>query len=268
MLRNNINYVLLLLTFVLALLSFIKEWEAHKTWTRRGLFLIVTIAVTIGTGVNIYWTAQQEQTDRSNAKAAQTRLEGIIEGGQDTSVKAIGALSDKVGDLQTQIKTADLRDQAIKLQAELKATQAALAPGPKAELSFTFFPFPNVLNEGPTTPVKDVTLPRNLDGSVHVEFTILNLTEVDAETVEINFEICDLCKFAKEPEGLRRLAGLVETQRYLAIPNLQAKEAFKILSVDISPPPTGQDFPIGIEYRCHTCVLPKSPSSGVVHISR
>ena len=107
--------------FVLALLDFVKEWDAHKTWTRRGTFLIVTIAVTILTGSNIYWSSQEEQNDRATAKAAQTRLEGTIEGGQETSVKAIGALSDKVSNLQTQIKTADLEDQATRLQEELKA---------------------------------------------------------------------------------------------------------------------------------------------------
>jgi hypothetical protein len=116
--------------------------------------------------------------------------------------------------------------------------------------------------------VTDATLPLNQDGSVHVEFNILNRTDVDAVDAEINFQVCNGCKYAKEPSELSKLPGLADTQRYLQIHDLLAKEAYKTLSVDVIPPDSEQQFLVGIEYRCHTCVIPKEPSSGMVRIAR
>jgi hypothetical protein len=52
--------------------------------------------------------------------------------------------------------------------------------------------------------VTDKTLPLNYDGSVHVEFNIVNTTDTDAVDSEVNFQICDECRYAKEPEGLQK----------------------------------------------------------------
>jgi len=141
MLRNNISYVLLLLTFILSVLDFVKDWEEHKTSFRRWLFLIVTVAATLLAALSIRWTDQKDQENQREARNDKARLEGIIQGGQETASKAIGSLSDKVGRLETEVKTADLKKQVIDLQAELKSTQKALSPAPKAELSFTFLPY-------------------------------------------------------------------------------------------------------------------------------
>jgi hypothetical protein len=128
-----------------------------------------------------------------------------------------------------------------------------MAPGPKAELTFSFAPFNNPPLPKMATPIKEVTVPLESDGSIHVEFTILNLTNVDAIETEGDVQICDECRYAKEPSGLSKLPGMGKTLRFLSINNLHALEAYQTISVDIAPPPGISQMPIGFSYRCRTC---------------
>jgi hypothetical protein len=183
-------------------------------------------------------------------------------------VDAFAKLSTEVGDLQTQVATEKLQSKLAGVQAELQKTQKALAPGPKAELSFSFAPIPNSPPGQAIVLVNDKTLPLNANGSVHVEFNIVNTTEVDAVDAEVDFQVCNECSYATEPNGLSNLPGLGENQRYLFMHDLLAKMAYKTLSVDVIPPPLAKTFLVGIEYRCHTCIIAKEPSAGTVHISQ
>ena len=60
-----------------------------------------------------------------------------------------------------------------------------------------------------------------MDGSVHIECTVLNVTEVDATNAELQIQICDQCKFAKEPSELTKLPGMRDNQRYLLLSHMQ-----------------------------------------------
>jgi hypothetical protein len=229
----------------------------------------------VGSAVNNYYSSQravtQHANDRAEIGALKTAVETANRNQEANTTQFVGAftkLSNEVRDLQTQVTTAKLQSKLAGVQAELQKTQKALAPGPKAELSFSFDPFPNPAPGQPIVLVTDKSLALNSDGSVHVEFAIVNTTNVDAVDTEVNFEVCNECRFAKEPEGLSKLPGLRDTQRYLYIHDLLAKMAYKTLSVDVIPPPSLQSFFVGIEYRCHTCIIAKQPSGGLVHILR
>jgi hypothetical protein len=139
---------------------------------------------------------------------------------------------------------------------------------PKAVLSFSFAPIPNSMPGEPIPLVTEKTLPLNADGSVHVEFELVNTTDVDAVDTEIDFQICVGCKFAKEPDGLSKLPGLQDNQRYVYLHDLLAKMTYKTLSVDVIPPPLAAAFAVGFEYRCHTCIIAKQVVGGTVHIQR
>jgi hypothetical protein len=270
MLRNNISYVLLLLTFILSVLDFVKDWEEHKTSFRRWLFLIVTVAATLLAALSIRWTDQKDQENQREARNDKARLEGIIQGGQETASKAIGSLSDKVGRLETEVKTADLKKQVIDLQAELKSTQKALSPAPKAELSFTFLPYQKApLGQKLTAPITEKTTSPNPDGSVHVDFTVLNLTSSDALDGDLTLTICNDCKFAKEPTLFTKLEGDTEKERTVHFSQILAKTQYVAMSADILPPLYLRNFSFGVMYRCRTCVLPTSGEGveGTVHIS-
>lgn len=190
---------------------------------------------------------------------------------QNTKVflETLNRLSDKVRELQTKAETEDLRKQLASVQNDLQKTQKALAPAPKATLVFSFFPFINPpLGKGKTSAVTGKSLPLAPDGSVHVEFTILNNTDVTALDGEINLYICDDCKFAKEPPDFQRLSGQSDTQRYLSLESVLPRSWFRILTVDIIPPLYGGSMDIGFSFRCRTCVIPTESSKGTVHLLR
>lgn len=270
-----LNYFLPIAASLIALLQLAKDWSAHQTSWRRGSVLALIVLFGAGGAINSYYSNQratkQHTADQAEIAGLKTGVETANhaqEANTKQFVAAFSKLSKDVRDLQTQVTTEKLQSRLTSVQAELQKTQMALAPGPKAELSFTFYPFPNSQPGQPITLVTDKTLPVSADGSVHVDFEIVNATDTDAVDSEVDFQICNGCRYAKEPEGLKKLPGLSETQRYLYMNNLLAKTAYRTLSVDVLPPPLTEGFFVGIEYRCHTCVLPKQPSGGIVHILR
>jgi hypothetical protein len=267
------NYILPIAASFIALLQLAKDWGAHQTTWRRALALGLIVLFGVGSAINNYYTSQKSASQHANDQAQITGLKTAIETAnknqEANTTQFLGALerlSKEVGDLKSDVTTEKLQSKLATVQAELQKTQKALGPGPKAELSISFAPIPNPPPGQPLVLVKDKTLPLNVDGSVHVEFNIVNPTEVDAVEAEINFQICNGCKFAKEPDGLSKLGGLTDRQRYVYIKDLLARMAYQTLSVDVIPPPEVRNFLIGIEYRCHTCIIPKEPSSGMVHI--
>lgn len=110
-------------------------------------------------------------------------------------------------------------------------------------------------------------MPLATDGTVHVVFNLVNLTKVDALGVEVVIQICDECKYAKEPDGLTKLPGQKETERYVLLNDLHAIQAYKDISLDILPPSTAGRFQIAFSYRCSTCILQMEPSQAYVHIA-
>ncbi len=113
-------------------------------------------------------------------------------------------------------------------------------------------------------------MPLNSEGSVHVEFAILNMTAVDAIDNVINLIICDRCKYAREPVGFSKLPGFSEATRFLGV-TIHAKEAFQTTSLDIIPPAGTENIEVGFTYRCHACVLHlgvNPNTAGIIHIVR
>jgi hypothetical protein len=165
------------------------------------------------------------------------------------------------------------------VKAELLNTQKAMAPGPKAALDFSFIPFENQTGIHGMVPRKAVDLPINVDGSVKVDFSVLNLTDVYAESFQITLIICDQCKFAKEVgiyanfggqpgvKMLEKAPGEEDTHRHLPLDGLSAAGYLPGMRADIIPPPNAAQFDIGIGYACKTCVV-GGKSFGTVHVLR
>jgi hypothetical protein len=113
-----------------------------------------------------------------------------------------------------------------------------------------------------------VTLPVLADGSVHIEFTVLNLSDVDALDGGITLQICDDCKFAKEPAGFQKIAGQLDRQRYMEFKRIPARVSLETMTVDVTVPPRFNRFQVGIVYRCGTCVLTEKVSTGIIRLVR
>lgn len=272
-----LDYVLPIAACFYALLQLKKDWEKHETTLRRAAAFVLVLILGVGSAVNTHYSRKKAAKQHGDDVAQIVGLKKAVETANHNQeantqlfVGALSNLSHEVADLKTEAATEKLQARLTSVQAELQKTQQALAPAPKAELGFTFSPFSNPPPPAPMVLVTDTTLPLAPDGSVHIEFQIVNETAVDAMGAEINLTICDQCKFAKEPQGLAKVPGLKESQRYLSLHDLLAKSVSNVLSVDVTPPPPSfaPSFMVGVQYRCHTCVLNRGLVGGTVHFSR
>lgn len=194
------SYILILGPVLLGLFSLVfKDWHNYKRPGVRGAVAVVLLIVGAFSIIKSYRDNQDAQATKVRAAAAINTLQTEVAGlqgqvkaateaqKQNTTVfvENFNRLSDKLQALQTKITTEDLRKQLASVQSDLQKTQKAMAPGPKAKLTFTFAPYINPpIREGlpiaPIVPVTDVKLSVTADGSVHVEFALLNLTQADA----------------------------------------------------------------------------------------
>jgi hypothetical protein len=277
------SYVLILGTVLLGLFSLYKDWRNYKhTWVRRGVgaVLLFVGAFSVVKQYRDNRAAQiRETTATKNVHTLTSEgsgLKGKVNAAneaqtQNTKVflENLNRLSDKVGALQTQVETDELRKQLAGVQSDLQKTQKALTPGPKAKLILSFAPHINPpAGTGEPAAVTDKSLPLSPEGSVHVELTVLNLSEADAIDVGGELVICTACKFAKEPLGVQRRSELPDTQRFIEVPHLLSLVHSSTITFDVIPPSVIGTFKVGFVYRCRTCVVEREPSAVTIHLVR
>jgi hypothetical protein len=268
---GSIPYLLAAGTLLLGIFELAKDKEDYSKRRLGTPVAVIFIIVALLQFVSLYQDRREKADAEKNIGDLAGQVEAANQAQSDNTkmyVDSFSKMSSKLGELQTEVKTDVLQKKIGTLQSELQSTEKALAPGPKAKLLFTFVPFPNP-PEG-ATPVTSVTLPKNIDGTMHFDFSVLNLTEVDATDIDINLFICDRCKYEKESPLLLKVTGMSEKMRLLNIPLLHAKEGYQAVGVDFIPPadttPTGATIQVGFTYRCHTCDLDTTASRGTIHI--
>ncbi len=275
-------YILAISTIVGGAVDLYLKREEYKNRRLRQGVICLFILTGLLTIIGLYHENEEKEKASKKAEASNTELKGKMDAATKAEKAAIQdqrnnteifakqfkALSGEVSDLKTQVRTEALQKKLDSVQAELLNTQKAMAPGPKATLVFTFFPFKNSSSLEQSAPVTEINLPTMEDGSVHIQFALVNFTAVDAVNVSINLGIPDGCRFAKEPEGFKKLPGDPDTQRFIALPQIHAREFLRPISADIIVPATMSQFSMGITYRCNTCVLPREASVGTVHVVR
>ena len=274
------SYFLILGTVLLGLFSLHKDWNNYHPWVRKAVTLLLLVVGALS-AIKNYQDNHDAQIARTTAandintlKTELAGLQGQAKSANDAQTQntkvfldSLNRLSDKLRELQTQVKTEELRKQLASVQSDLQKTQKALAPAPKARLALSFAPFINPL-VGPISAVNYKKLPLLPDGTVHVEYTIVNTTDVAALNLEITLVICEDCQYAKEPTDFRHLPGQTDKERIVLYPRLLPMAAFQTTTLDIVPPKDAQDFEIGMKYRCSTCVLQQEGSTATVHMLR
>lgn len=268
-------YILAAATIVLGAFEILKDWKDYeKKWLQISVAIVFIVAAVVSI-LSLHHDTVEKEKAAKNADAQMKALQGKVDAAKDAlegnTKLFLGSMQktqDEISDLKTQVRTEDLQKRLASVQSELQNTQKALAPGPKAELTFTFVPWTNPAMGEPIHPATETLLPAEPNGSVHVEFTVLNITPVEAENVSLNVQICDQCTYASEPEGMNKIPGMSDTLRELTLSRLPAMGAFKTISLDIMVPPGIRKFMVGFTYRCTTCVLPRAASQGVVNILR
>jgi len=184
-------------------------YKDPKSYRHPGAALNVLCAILLFSGLTALNTHNEREQKLRDKSAADEKAEALTEKidqtkeqvakNAQTTATSIGRLSSDLNDFKADVRPAELRSQMTVMKDELEKTQAALSPPPKAAPLFSFSPFSNPFGRSPAGPVTNVDLPIGADGSIHVQFTVLNLTDVDAVDGELTLQLCDLCKFAKEP---------------------------------------------------------------------
>jgi hypothetical protein len=276
-LSSAIPYVLAIATILAGGLDLYHRWDELKEKPLRKLVPILFVLIGLLTLVTLHHedtekhkADQDIQGLRTQVKLASQAEDTAIQNQKDntaTFLSQFQKLSGEVADLKTQVQTAALEKKLAIVQGELERTQKALAPAPKAALFFSFVPFPNPPRPQQATPVTDVKLPLAKDGSVHVTFTVLNQTNVDALDGGLILQICDECKFAKEPARFSKHEALLDTERQMDFDHIFGETAIFPIALDvIPPPPPSTGVTITILYRGRTCVLHTQGTMGTVHV--
>jgi hypothetical protein len=275
-LLGAIPYVLAILTIVLGFLQIAKEWGEYQKPRLRITVLSVLVAVAILTVVSLWLDSQQRQQEKKKSEGDIQDLKGQVQAASRSQsdntilfLNSLSTMSSEVSQLKVEVKTEALQKRLAGVQADLEKTQKALAPGPKAEVILTFAPFDNpALGTGlKARPIVEKTMPLSLDGIFHLDVTVLNLTEVEATNVDLTLQICDGCRYAKEPPGFSKPSGVPDTARELFVPRISSLGFLPTFSLDVIPAAYMSAFTVGINYRCTTCTLPKEASFITVHIS-
>lgn len=271
-----LNYLLYIITVLLGVISLIiKDWGAYRKSSIRFVVLFLIVMSGLGGAVIQYFSdiraEKKEQKAQEQYQEDQKKMAGLKESVETADknqqentkqfVDAFSRLSQKMSDLQTQVKTAELKKEVAELQAELQKTRKALNL-PKTVLTFTFGK-PDLDNP----PIRTVTLPVKND-VVQVEFAIRNETDIPALDAEINIVICDTCKFASEPPQSTKIPQ-IESRRFIRIPQILPRTV-GIMITDIQVPRAAVSIDFGITYRCRNCTVPSDPSAnfGTVYLDR
>jgi hypothetical protein len=181
-------------------------------------------------------TALQKTVDAGNTMLAQQRKDFL---------NKFSEMSDRVGQLQSQVKTADLQEEATQLRSDLAATRKAVE-NPKVALSFWL-----VSDNG--MPSRTLTLPRGKDGVVHIKFWAQNDTDSTAVDGVIVFFVCDQCKIVKDPAEFSKLPGSPENTRNMDFQRIFAHSNLPPHEADVLPPAGVSSFVVGMDYRCRNC---------------
>jgi hypothetical protein len=246
------NYAIPTLTVVIGLMQLMKDWTAHTTTWRRALVFGAIVLLGIGGIVSAYKNTQRITEQATTIKSLTTAVETSTNN-QVANTKvftnALGALSNKVSNMEVEMKTSDLRQEAAGLRAELAKTQKALVT-PQA------------------TILSGIVNPDNLDDlslwthvmaapgmPIHVEVVMANSSGVPANAGSLVIRVCAKCKFHSDPPGFQHITGQPDFERTLPFDHLLSGVRSQTIPIDIDEPDAAAGDTI-IQFRaiCENCV--------------
>jgi len=260
-----LNYAIPALTTLFALFELVKDWDAHKRAWRRVSVLLIIVALGM---VGMYLGAKNdrqasEQASKINSltTAVQTSSQNQV---QNTKVftESIERFSTKLTNLETGIKTADLRDQADNLRAELTKTQKALVT-PQAVLTAGI--------EDPRNkevPQYSTHVVAQKGQPITVTVRLWNKGEVSARAGLFLIRLCTVCKFHSLPPGFDTVQGQADYDRTIRFERLALHVSSQSIPIEIDVPDYITQFPISFRAPCENCIENKEFQIATVYVTR
>jgi hypothetical protein len=264
-----LNYGPHALTAGIAIFYLIKDWKDFKAhYSRLTVLLLIILLCLVGIS-NTYYTNIKSEKQRVQYEKKIEILTSSVETSNRNQVEntkqfvnEFSRLSQKIVELQSEVKTTGLKEEAEKLKAELEATQRSMNP-PKTKIGFTFGKGVGFDNK----PIREITLPVN-DDIVHVEFSVFNFTDITARNGSLALEICRECEYASEPKKFTKIDGYPQV-RSLKFDQILAKTHSQLMSVDIKVPRNISTMELLLTRKCENCELEEVENNlHIVKLSR
>jgi hypothetical protein len=217
-------------------------------------------------GLNTYHERAAAKIEKKATANAVVKQNETIVANAERNEKSINGLTEQLKDFKDKVRPNEIQSQMY----GLRETMEKVINPPKADLQFSFSPYNISIDDtggGGGRPVKDKIISLADDGTLHIDFTILNGGDVNAVDGEMTIQICDACKFAKEPTEFRKLPGENEIQRNKVFERILSKVAFYVMSIDIIPPAGARDVWLGMYFRCRTCVNKTRPDQIMIQVA-
>ena len=231
------GYFLYIAGAIVAIFNHVKDWSAHKTFFRRWTVLVLITLIGVGGVINNYFidkkNNEQHHADQREIAKASENLDKV---------------SQELNSLKGEFKKVGLENKIKRLEANIVEYQKVL-DSRKAALTFTF-------GGHGDKPVRLISLPVK-DNRVHVEFSVSNETDVTAEKIELQFTICNSCKFISTPNEFIKVDYLPDTARVMRSDGVYAHSTLPLYSADLEVPPNAQEVTVGLLYRCSNCSTSK-----------
>lgn len=251
-----INFLAAWIPFVLSVLfAFVPSGKEMKhqwiKWGWRGGVI----------AVGLFWSVmlwhQQALTDAATIAANQKLLDDAVTKSNNHADNQFGNVQAKVGDLGKTLddRTKALGDALAQATGTINANIGKVGkpePPEPAKLQFSLWKEGMLETE---YPLMEATTNQKPDGSFQIQFMIKNISHVQAETVELWVVVCDLCAYAKEPEGFDNPPGNPKTVRHRMIAGLNpGTSVANTLDIKFLPAISGiTKIGLGFKSTCKNC---------------
>jgi hypothetical protein len=248
-----LNFLAAWIPFVLSILiAFVPE---HKM-SRRKKISWRTSVIAIGFAWSVVLWHQQVIADNTAKQDQKTIVTDAVTQSNLHSDQEIGAVRSDVQGVKTDVQgvkkdlEGQISDTISKSTSDITNSLGKVGtPTPKyAQLQFSLWP-----GNPAQLPLTSSLVRPNADGSFSVDFTVTNVSDTEATTVELWVYLCDNCEFSGEPKGFDRPTGLPEKARHKIFSSLNPGVSLEKMTVDVKVDPGFQYFTLGFVYSCATC---------------
>jgi hypothetical protein len=238
-----------------------KRSKKHGKWIYLGLFLltaflmILSIVDTRSNRAKVAKDTQQAVGEKQTADARINfltdqvgQLRGDSRANSDGFRKSFDGLYQRFANLQAKVTNADLIREIDETKKELRATQDKLNT-PKATLIPSFY----FLDYSYKPPILEMSASRQPEGSIPIDFVVINPSDVSALRGEITLRICDLCQYAKEPEGFTKRNGAHNNDRAKSFEHILGNTLLEKMTAEINTPLNVNRIEVMVVVVCENC---------------
>jgi len=162
-------------------------------------------------------------------------------------------LTMQIQELKNQLSTQDksLTEALKQTDTDLSGSisKVGVAPVKYAQLQFAFWP--EDLTKSPTDVIR--AIPTGSDGVLTVDFTVTNISDTPAMTVELWVQLCNDCSFAKEPQGFEKPSGMGDRTRHKQFQQLNPGVSLEKMTIDLKTSRPYRTVLVDFRYSCATC---------------